>query len=371
MTKIIIAVSIFIGLSSRMSAQAFDVLQQPIVGGIVSPHDLFNSLLLRTTNPQGGTYTLRISLNYAATNAVTRQVALYEIDKLTLSAGLVSLRSLSYQLNYRSTYLDKTFEGIVSEKGYFPSGEYEVCVQVIELREKTQVNKCQRFNVRSLANLHLVTPSNTSTVLDIAPLFTWLYSGQTSRTQYCIKVFDIGLGQTAEQAVLSNRPLYEACDVRQAVVQYPVQAPKLDNCKQYAWKVDVLENDALQLGSEVWTFNTTCNAQAESQSVVASTYLTVSTDLSGATYETQGILGVQIEQPYVSITDFDVSFLNMDMTVAATTRPTNDLRSKTGLLNGPNMYAFNLVQVGIPRGNYILRLKNQKNTYYQKFRFIN
>jgi hypothetical protein len=348
----------------------FDVLLQPLAGTSLTSRDVFNSIMVRSSGTLPKAYSIRVVLNRTTPQVPSAQVAVYEIDRIMLNGGLVPLRNISAQLVYRTTYFDAGFQTYITDRGFFPAGDYNVCVQVIALVENAQVERCNRFVNRSYVNLKLVTPTNFSTVATSRPLFTWLYSAQAASTRYCFKLFEEGENETPEQAVLANHLVHQVCNLSQPILQYPVEAAVLDSCKKYVWKVDVIEGGVFQLGSEVWQFRTNCDSLTRPKHI-DQIYASLSNDLSGATYGTERWLCFQNANDYKSLEGIDLTLHNMDMSIAETTIPVDELRNRTGFFNGINMYCLDLNALGIPKGSYILQLKNQKFTYYLKVKYRN
>jgi len=214
-----------------------------------------------------------------------------------------------------------------------------------------------------------VTPFDAAVLTDYQPLFTWLYSGQTANTAYCLSLFELGDQQTAEQAVLANQPSYKACDISAPLLQYPVDAQKLDNCKTYAWKVDVMESSAFLMGSEVWEFRTPCDSATQIKPD-PQIYVALNSDLTGSVYETEKWMCFAIDQPYQTIDDFQISIQRFDGVLMDNEPVIDVLRNQIGNFNGKNMYNLDLTTTGIQKGSYLLTLRNQKEVFYLKFRFF-
>jgi hypothetical protein len=75
-----------------------------------------------------------------------------------------------------------------------------------------------------------------------------------SDLSYDLVLVEMLPGQSAEQAIQQNIPLYTAGNREDLSLLYPASNKALDTAKWYAWRVVAKNNHQLVAQSEVWTF---------------------------------------------------------------------------------------------------------------------
>jgi len=86
----------------------------------------------------------------------------------------------------------------------------------------------------------LTTPFNEQKLEVKYPLFSWtstLSFQNLSNVTYQFKLVEVLSYQSPAAAILSNPTLYEKEVGTNTILQYPIDAPELQDCKQYAWQV--------------------------------------------------------------------------------------------------------------------------------------
>jgi len=138
--------------------------------------------------------------------------------------------------------------------------------------------KAQTFLNNSYASIQLTIPFNEQKLDVKYPLFSW--SGNMDFTKnnasYVIRIVEMYPYQTAQVAILSNPVFFEKEIGTSTMLQYPVDAPALSDCKIYAWQIIAYDNKSKivdekkytirytdKIGqSEPYLFTTKCNQNA-------------------------------------------------------------------------------------------------------------
>ncbi len=209
---------------------------------------------------------------------------------------------------------NKKYENVVKNVGTVPTGNYEICVYVINSANSQEMGSdCISTEVINLTQVELLSPENAVMILhggkkklidqdypdrpmkkklidqgvpdspmkkkdidedipmkkkliDQSPptnnisisymAFTWLpptpiTGGQ--RVTYKLKIAQSYGRQTSYDAMQSNPLYYQADNLITTIYQYPVAARQLSSGK-YAWQVEAYINGVLMSKSEVWEF---------------------------------------------------------------------------------------------------------------------
>lgn len=179
---------------------------------------------------------------------------------------IVSGQSNNFQLKIGTTvFTHATLSGcnydVLNEKykcvqtGMCPPGEYKICV-VLKTRQpaKSVAEDCITIKIEEqkfpdvTGNLQLVSPADKSELdIKIPIVFTWAATGQCK--EYTIKVVELNINQSKEEAIKKNRAIIEKTGLRQPTYQYNVVEKLLVEGKKYAWQVNCGD-----LKSEAWSF---------------------------------------------------------------------------------------------------------------------
>lgn len=136
----------------------------------------------------------------------------------------------------------------------------------------------QSFLNNSYASIQLTIPFNEQKLDVKYPLFSWTgnIDFTKSSVSYVIRIVEMYPYQTAQSAVLSNPVFFEKEVGANTLLQYPVDAPELSDCKIYVWQIVAFDNRSKivdekkytikytdKVGqSEPYMFTTKCNQNA-------------------------------------------------------------------------------------------------------------
>lgn len=145
-----------------------------------------------------------------------------------------------------------------------PNGEYSLCAKVIEAGSFFQLaENCAEYSASQLSPPFLVYPPDQSVQSMLNPILTWsppspLPAGVL--VKYKLKLTDIFSGQSAEDAINRNTPLFYADDILPTSLVYPFTAIQLQKGKKYAWRVYAVAANDVNIGNtEVWSFSIDAN----------------------------------------------------------------------------------------------------------------
>jgi hypothetical protein len=131
----------------------------------------------------------------------------------------------------------------VKQSGRLPEGSYQLCVNFTNMsaagRQIADVQGCTLFQVSFPQPPRLLAPANGTTVAAPFPTFQWtpVITPTANQVGYLVRVVEMLPGQTPQQALLANVPIYEHEYDNVTSFLYPPAAFPLEGGKHYAWRV--------------------------------------------------------------------------------------------------------------------------------------
>jgi len=156
---------------------------------------------------------------------------------------------------------DPVYRNAVTTTGEVPTGDYEVCVEVINKNTGASLGKdCYNQHIDRTSPPILVTPFDGSTVSDLLPLFTWVPPAPLNglRAGYRFRLVQLYGQQTPYDAMLSNPAFFTASNISSTIFRYTLASRPFVAGMQYAWQVSATTTNTfrpISLGSsEVFAF---------------------------------------------------------------------------------------------------------------------
>ncbi|MEJ2306613.1 MAG: hypothetical protein P8Y30_03545, partial [candidate division WOR-3 bacterium] len=184
-------------------------------------------------------------------------------NKFSLSRGTKRIRSRDIK-NLRDTWYKSEYKEYLMRVGSVPAGDYNVCVSVKDAKTSREFGReCVRISIVSAKAPRLISPRGDLKTEIKRPVFTWTRPAPVPanmRISYKVKIVEVYEGQTKEEAIRTNVPVFEQDGVKSTSFQYPVKAKSLDMDKNYAWQVQAIDEVGRPFGerqgmSEIWQFN--------------------------------------------------------------------------------------------------------------------
>ena len=159
------------------------------------------------------------------------------------------------------------------------SGTHTICYQVLRADNLAPISNlaCKTIGATSSIPPKLIIPWNESELTVNYPLFSWqapqpIPIGED--INYRFVIVEIRDWQNAESALRSSAVFYSKMLKNTNTFQYPVTAPKFEECKKYAWRVEIVDEKSYIDGeirkrgrtkaidrSEVFVFEIFCNQE--------------------------------------------------------------------------------------------------------------
>ena len=184
-------------------------------------------------------------------------------NNFTLSPGTRKIRSREIK-SLRDEWYKSEYKEYLTRVGSVPAGDYNVCVSVKDAKTSRELGReCIRISVVSAKAPRLISPRGNLKAEIKRPIFTWTRPAPVPanmKISYKVKIVEIYEGQTKEEAIGSNIPVFEQDGIKSTSFQYPVKAKSLDKDKNYAWQVQAIDEVGRPFGerqglSEIWQFN--------------------------------------------------------------------------------------------------------------------
>lgn len=271
-TNFLLTVIIFLFITAiDIKAQITVVLKQPL------PYQFKIENMWKVTliNPTSVAY--KVYLTGTATESHQGEIVNATSAVFNLNPGVKVVNN--YELvPMHIEAANSMYTDVVKNMGTVPTGDYEICVNVINAETGMQIGgQCMETQVFNLSEVKLLQPENKARFMssinlkdDIDSLggaklitgsfitFTWLAPSpvpQGNKVTYSIKITEILGNQSAYDAINSNPAFYTKQNIYSNIFLYPVEGRNFGTNSRYAWQVDAYLNNVLISESEVWEFD--------------------------------------------------------------------------------------------------------------------
>jgi len=257
----------------------------------INPEQLWQSVIITNQLP------LRVELSLVITSKVNGIVYTGYTNSLVLN-------SASTSINYNNLSLVKSEFPVINvsrhvkETGYLPSGTYQYCLQVINSTNKEVLAlECSSISAFQFNILLLNSPENKALISTLNPLLTWMPIAPSQSVQsiwYEVKLCEVLPNQTAQDAIIRNRPLLNKNRINENQLLYANDMFPLKYGKKYAWQV--IAND-IQLNvlakSEVWEFTPNIDTSELQTISFFKSYIDLNANTSSTPYNIQQSIKVK------------------------------------------------------------------------------
>jgi hypothetical protein len=193
-----------------------------------------------------------------------RRIAFIQSASIVLNPGSNSLSNLSV-VTRKQQYFLQGLADFETVQGSLPSGTYTVCYTASCVAPDcdgigqgalfNEFSECVQLTIEPPTPLLLAYPDNGSELDVRRPGFMWIPPmpiAQVTGFNYVYSLYLAQKGQSCNEAVLMNPPLFRAVDVGQPSMPFPAELDDLDTGKTYCWKVDGQLSGMQVAQSEAW-----------------------------------------------------------------------------------------------------------------------
>ena len=180
---------------------------------------------------------------------------------LSIPPGMMRITGNDVQPVDMNEYQQKYYDALI-RTGNVPTGEYEICVEVVDEETNAILGRdCKFVVVNRMSVPILVSPPDGSEVVERYPVYTWMMSVPPAPgldLRYRLRVVEIFGTQTPQDAMARNPAWLEMTDLRRVILQYPISVRGMEIGRRYAWMIEAFEmrgTARISLGtSEVWEY---------------------------------------------------------------------------------------------------------------------
>lgn len=341
-------------LALRAVAQVSMTVQLP-PAGVLQKAQLWNIVLVSASNnPENVRITLRLM------DAQTNQPVLTGITRIiTLNKGAKQLRAadvMPVQYEYLNATIDRSVNGLLS------AGNYIACYSLMVIADKMgnqPGEDCIPFVIEPVSPPLLNTPANKSVLESRLPQFTWLPPAPVNLftdLNYEMVLTELHPGQSPEEAIQQNIPVYRAPRLKNMFVNYPAGAVALDTAKQYAWTVTARNGSLYAAQTEVWTFRV--KGVQNTARITNGAYVQLKKELDGLVINCNYLRCFYNNETPDSTVKYELIALENDNRVARS--------GSLAIKRGDNRLDVPLNKIGLSNGkSYLFRLRNSRSEYWQ------
>jgi len=159
---------------------------------------------------------------------------------------------------------------IISQSGFFPSGDYDYCFQLYEgtsHNSASAAEQCFNYNLEPFSSLQLIQPYDGDKICDKRPAFSWQpLIPVVNGVQYKMLLVEVKEGQQPVEAIRTNLAIINQRNIPMPLQQFPSIVNELVTGREYAWQVAAYREELMLAESEIWTFNIDCEKDSVSLS---------------------------------------------------------------------------------------------------------
>jgi hypothetical protein len=264
-------------------------------------------------------------------------------------------------------YSGSSIASYMRTSNILPTGKYNYCVKVIVV---TGVEEGDQYcdNIESDINsfLYLVSPGDKDTINTLYPVLIWNHSDPFNALSpgefYRMLLVPISDGQSADEAIAVNTPIFLKNNLEENQVQYPYDAPALEPGKHYGWQVQLMGSNVVINKTEAWEF-----IEDKPKVLKDNKYATVKTTLDGGYYTAvNNRIFFRFDEAYASPANSDVKCSILDTYMEPVKSKTLDASNGTIAFkkSGFNQYEVDLNGMNIQSGYYYLQISNEKGQVF-------
>ncbi len=150
------------------------------------------------------------------------------------------------------------FNNVLNPSYTFPSGNYNYCVEVLDMERVPIAKACNSFQHENRQSLLLVYPFHKQQLEEQFPVFSWtsVFSNMNSDVRFKIKWVE--RSKPFERNVTNlnaEKEFHKIHEVKENFLSYNTQHPSFDKSKYYYWQVEAYSGLSLIASSQVWEFS--------------------------------------------------------------------------------------------------------------------
>lgn len=247
----------------------------------------------------------------------------------------------------------------LSQTSRFPEGEYEYCYEFSTDPKSTTPQtyfNCFQHVLQPMTPLLLADPFNKSTICSTRPDLIWTPPMPLHpEMRFRVLLTEIKERQNAAEALSMNLPIVLTGNLTTNLLNFPPQAPSLQEGKTYAWQVVAYTGKTAVTQSEIWSFTVSCNERKVDS--ISPSYAELLDAPNGNFYLADKIVRFSFNNPYGGG--------KLDYEIKDLSNPSKEIKKlpSVAMQPGLNMISLDLSRHGGLKngGQYVLTVKNIGN----------
>ena len=209
-------------------------------------NDLWNLILINTSTNNYTVYIQGTLSEQRAGLIATGVSKTFQLPPGTKVINASNYSELEISIEYPNP--DPAFEESIRRTGGCPSGNYEICIKIIESNSGEFLGeKCIEQSVMIVNPPSIISPEDGSEISVSNPGFIWTPVVGIPGVQYNFKVVKVSGTQSVYEAIQNNNPLFSTT-IYKTTLTYPPQALPFEEGKQYAWQIQSLDMSGYPVG---------------------------------------------------------------------------------------------------------------------------
>jgi hypothetical protein len=220
-------------------AQQLNVVGAEVSSYNVSPRGLCQVTIMCTLP------SVQVIMQTQLLDAANEPLVTVKTNPFTLHNGM----NIAAAMNFSISSVEYGTTAVVSyirNSNVLPTGKYNYCVKLIAMGNVEAGDEyCQELESDLNTYLYLISPEDKDTINTLYPVLIWNHSDPFNTLgpgeYYRMMVAPLNQGQSPDEAIAVNTPVFLKNNLEENQVQYPFDAPTLVPGNHYAWQVELIE----------------------------------------------------------------------------------------------------------------------------------
>jgi hypothetical protein len=354
----------FAAFAVTANAQQVNVVSAEVSSYNVSPRGLCQVAIMCTLP------SVQVVMQVQLLDAANEPLVTVRTNPFALHNGM----NVSANMNFSISSVEYGSTALVSyirNSNVLPTGKYNYCVKLMGVGIEVGDEYCNDIESDLNTYLYLISPEDKDTIYTPNPLLVWNHSDPFNMLgpgeYYRMVVTPLTQGQSADEAVAVNTPIFFMNNLQESQVQYPFDAPALVPGNHYAWQVQLMSSDVIANKTEAWEF-----IEAIYITPPDNKYAVVKQKLDGGFYSAvNNRVFFKFDESYATakVAECHIYDSKMQDVKSKTYDATKDNNSIALQSKGYNQYEIDLNGMNVSSGYYTLEIKNGKGQKFMlKFR---
>lgn len=360
MKKILSLFLLLTATAIKLDAQ-FVIVPKPVLPAFVTPTGLTDVTIYNSST------SVNVGMRVVITEAGGGEILTLITQPFLIENGMNDVVAANYgyiTLNYASSNKAQYLQ--LNQK--LVSGVYEICYALVDNQGEGFSEVCSFIDAGIFSNLTLLFPPDEDTINNLNPVLIWnhteTFDALGENEYFELKLCEVQPQQTPVEAISQNVPHLLLTPVMTHHLPYPMDATSLVNNKEYVWQVSKYHNESVIQQTEVWTFNTFIDSLPKDKMYAK---LTEKRD-AGYFNVQDNTLYFMFDNHYQHGENDHLKYEILNYKNEVVFSHDHTLNDEPLIHLGKNKFSFNLNEMGIPQGNYTLKIRGSTIYYYLQFK---